>query len=395
MSKITQRIDEISKMKHSEAPTTNYELRTTYNANQKIAIVCDWLVGGGAEKVVEALHKLYPEAPIYTSYATNEWRQKLDGKVVTGYLQYFGRIRKFVPFLRGWWFSHLNLKDYDLIISSSGAEAKFVKNQKPTVHINYCHAPTHYYWDRYDEYLKHPGFPTGFNWLARMGLRLLVEPLRKWDFRAAQQPDVLIANSNFTKAKIKEYYGRDSVVVHPPVEVEKIAKLPQQKRSGFVAAGRQTPYKRIDLAVEACTKLSLPLTVLGDGPENKRLRKLAGPTIVFQSNVAEGELYRALCQAEAFIFPGIDDFGIVAVEALAAGTPVIAYKDGGALDYVVKGKTGEFFTEPTVESLASCLQSFEQSNFDPVSIKKHAEAFSVDAFSLNIKKLVTEQFNQL
>lgn len=133
----------------------------------KVAITHDWLIGGGAERVVEELHQLYPEAPIYTSFATDEWRQKLDGKVVTGYLQHLGKVRKYVPFLRGRWFSHLNLKDYDLIISSSGAEAKYARSSVGTPHVAYIHAPTHYYWDKYEEYLQKPGFPFGLDFRLR------------------------------------------------------------------------------------------------------------------------------------------------------------------------------------------------------------------------------------
>lgn len=167
----------------------------------KVALVCDWLVGGGAEKVVLELHKMFPDAPIYTSYATNEWRQKLNGKVVTSYLQKLGKIRKFIPFLRAWWFSHLNLEEYDLVISSSGAEAKFIRLRSNAKHVAYIHAPTHYYWSRYEQYLKEPGFGS-FDWLARLGLKLLVGPLRKMDYKAAQRPDYLIANSSHIKNEI-------------------------------------------------------------------------------------------------------------------------------------------------------------------------------------------------
>ena len=150
----------------------------------KVAIVHDWLVGGGAERVVFELHNMFPEAPIYTSYCSDEWRAKLDGKVVTGWLQHFGKFRKFLPVLRIWWFTHLKFSGYDLVISSSGAEAKGIRVPKNVVHVNYCHAPTHYYWSRYDEYVAHPGFGI-FDPLARVGLKLLVGPLRRWDFRAA------------------------------------------------------------------------------------------------------------------------------------------------------------------------------------------------------------------
>ncbi len=358
---------------------------------QKVAIVHDWLIGGGAERVVEALHGIYPEAPIYTSYATDEWRRKLDGKVVTGWLQHFGRIRKYVPFLRGLWFSHLDLSEYDLVISSSGAEAKYARASVDTPHIAYIHAPTHYYWDRYEDYLKHPGFPAGFNWLARLGLRLLVGSLRKWDYKAAQRPDILIANSSFTQSKIKQYYGRDSTVIHPPVDIERFTSLPATQRKGFVIAGRQTPYKRIDLAVAACTQLGLPLTVVGAGPEHDKLVRMAGSTISFVTEASDQDVANYLASAEAFLFPGVDDFGIAAVEAMAAGTPVIAYKAGGALDYLIKHKTGLFFSEQKIDNLAAILSKFKLESFDSGIIKQHAEKFSTVEFQKNIKAIIGKE----
>ena len=258
----------------------------------KVAIVHDWLIGGGAERVVMELHKLYPEAPIYTSYSTDEWRRRLDGKVVTGYLQHwpFSKLRKFLPILRIWWFEHLDLRRYDLVISSSGnGEALGVKTPKGTLHINYCHSPTHYYWRHYERYMKRPGFGV-FDPLARLGLRLLIAPLRRWDYKAAQRPDYFIANSTHIQNDIKKYYGRDSTVIHPPVDVERFNVPEQPERIGFVTAGRQVPLKRTDLIVKACTKPGLPLTVVGEGPEHTELVKMAGPSVTFRTGVTDAEM---------------------------------------------------------------------------------------------------------
>lgn len=353
----------------------------------KVAIVHDWLVGGGAELVVEQLHKMYPDAPIYTSYCTPEWRKRLDNKVVTGWLQHFGKIRKFIPILRIWWFTRLKLDGYDLVISSSGAEAKGIKTA--TLHVNYCHAPTHYYWSRYDEYMQHPGFGA-FDWLARFGLKLLVGPLRKWDYKAAQRPDYIIANSTHIQAEVKKYYGRDATVIFPPVYFERFQK-PENKdliRKGFVISGRQTPYKRFDLAIQACTKLNLPLKVIGGGPDNARLRSLAGPSIEFLGRIPDKELEKEFASAEALLFPGLDDFGITPVEAMAAGTPVIAYKAGGALDYVIEEKTGIFFTEQTRDSLIKALYEFESYTFNHSDIQKSAEKFSARTFTNTMVQFV-------
>lgn len=359
---------------------------------QKVAIISDWLVGGGAEKVVQQLHYMFPDAPIYTSYCTPEWREKLNHRVITGPLQGwpFSKLRKFIPLLRIWWFSTLNLKGYDLVISSSGAEAKGVKVPKNALHISYIHAPTHYYWSRYEQYLKNPGFGP-FDWLARIGLKLLAGPLRRWDYKAAQRPDYLIANSIHTQSEIKKYYGRDSTVIHPPVDTKRFSAYHSPSatnRSGFVIAGRQTPYKRIDLAIGACTKLNLSLTVIGHGPDHSRLVDMAGPTIKFATRVTDDELVHYFQSAEAFIFPGTEDFGIVAVEAMAAGTPVIAYAAGGSLDFI-SPETGLFYEEETVESLVTTLEKFDPKDFSDDKIKKSASQFSEENFRKNIEKFIS------
>lgn len=357
----------------------------------KVAIVHDWLIGGGAERVVEELHRMFPDAPIYTSYATKEWQDRLDGKVVTGFLQRwpFSKMRKFLPVLRIWWFSRLKLDGYDLVISSSGAEAKGIQVPEGTVHVNYCHAPTHYYWSRYDEYMEHPGFGP-FDGLARLGLRTLVGPLRKWDYEAAQRPHHIIANSNHIKTEIKKYYGRSSQVIHPPVDVERFKPKDEDHRYSFVITGRQTPYKRFDLAVSAAGQLKVPLKVIGKGPDYTRLTTMAGPSIRFLGYLPNQDVVRHLQTSEAFIFPGVDDFGIAAVEALAAGTPVIAYKAGGALDYIKEGENGVFFEEQTVESLVKAMKKFKPDAYNHKKISKKAENFAPEHFTTKMEKALSK-----
>lgn len=358
----------------------------------RVAIVHDWLYGGGAEKVVEQLHELYPEAPIYTSYCTDEWRVRLDYRVVTGYLQHwpFSRLRKFLPLLRQWWFTRLDLSNYDLIISSTGnGEAKFAKAGSNAKHICYCHTPPHFYWRKYEAYLKNPGFGA-FNWLARLGLKLLVKPLRKRDYQAAQQVDAFIANSSHIQADIKQFYNRDSVVIHPPVNVEKFSsvKRTSSKNAPFVYWGRHVPDKRIDIAITSCNELGLPLTIAGEGVETPRLKKLAGPTITFTDRISDNELLNLAASAKAFIFPSEEDFGIAPVEALAAGLPVIAYKAGGALDYVEEGKTGMFFDEQTAESLSKVLKTFDANKFKTSTLQSKVQEFSTQKFQENFQKLI-------
>lgn len=365
----------------------------------KVAIVCDWLTGiGGAERVVLELHNMYPDAPIYTSQydpKALEWF-KFNGigdiDVRTTWLQKLPKsLKKFLPLLRAWSFSRLDLSDYDLVISSSGAEAKGVKTGPNTTHICYCHSPTHYYWIRSEEYMKNPGFPRGLNWLARAGLKTLIGPLKRWDRRAANKPDLMIANSTHTQAMIKKFYGRDSVVVFPPVEVGrfKLTKKPES-RHGFVIAGRQVPYKRIDLAVEACTELNVPLVVIGNGPEHKRLEKIAGRNVTFLTSVNDHDIVKHFQSALGYIMPNMDDFGIVAVEAMAAGTPVIAYQKGGSLDYLIPGKTGLFFDRQTIGSLRNVLEVAQTKSFDNEAISSHANNFSVASFQTNMRTTINE-----
>lgn len=368
----------------------------------KVAIVHDWLIGGGAEQVVLQLHKMFPDAPIYTSYCTDEWRQKLDNKVVTGFLghPFFGKIRKYVGLLRIWWFTHLDLRGYDLVISSTGnGEAKGIRVPEGTTHICYCHSPTHYYWRHYDQYMRQPGFGA-FDPLARIGLRLLIGPLRRWDRKASRRPDYFVANSTHIQRDIRTYYDRKSEVIFPPIDIARFSAAPVGPREGFVTMGRLAPAKRVDIIVEACTKLSLPLTVIGDGPDYPRLKSLAGPTITFLNKstgtrVSDQDMPNHLAKAEAFIFASFDDFGIAPIEAMATGTPVIAYKAGGALDYIKEGKTGLFFTEQTVESLCGVLESFvKHSSFDQAYIRNYATSYSPEIFTRHMDAFIRNRLGE-
>jgi glycosyltransferase involved in cell wall biosynthesis len=360
----------------------------------KVAIVHDWLIGGGAELVVEQIHKMYPDAPIFTSMCTPKWRKRLDDRVVTGWLGRwpFTKIYKILPLFRMWWFSRLKLQEYDLVISSSGnGEAKFINVPKQTRHIMYCHSPTHFYWRHYQQYLDNPKSGI-FNPLIRLGLKLLVKPLRKMDRKAAQKPDLIIANSTHIKRDIQTYYGRDSVVIHPPVDLSRFTKLHSTNRIGFITVGRQVPYKRIDLIVQACSKLSVPLTVIGRGPEHGKLVNLAGPSVRFLDNASDEQVALELSKAQAFIQASMEDFGITAIEAMASGTPVIALKAGGALDYVIDNKTGLFFDEQNSDSLTTTLASFTHSSFNFSKIRDYASNYSSSIFQKNLLKvLLTKQ----
>jgi len=355
----------------------------------RVAIVHDWLYGGGAELVVEQLHKLYPDAPIFTSYCTNAWRERLDNKVVTGWLQHFGKARRFLTVFRTWWFSSLDLSKYDIVISSTGnGEAKNIRTSKNTLHVCYCHAPTHYYWRHYRSYVEQPGFGLA-NCVVRLVLRAFIRPLRWWDYRAAQRPDHFIANSTHTQEDIKRFYDRDSVVVHPPVYLERFGKQPtDQPREGFISSGRLVPYKRNDIIIAACRKLALPLTIIGDGPDATRLRRRAGPTIRFLGKAPDGVVEAELARAKAFLLAACEDFGVTPVEALASGTPILAYKAGGALDYVIAGKTGDFFETQDEESLMNAMLRFDSKAYDPEELRAFAANFSSERFRSRMREMI-------
>lgn len=355
----------------------------------KVAIVCDWLTGiGGAERVVLALHQMYPEAPIYTSqYDESKIDWFKDADVRTLWLQKLPKsLKKFLPALRAFAFSRLNLSEYDLVISSSGAEAKGVKTGPNTTHICYMHSPTHYYWIRQKEYIENPGFPIGLNWIARIGFRILEKPLKQWDKMAAKRPNYIVTNSNYSKDNIKKIYKRDSVVIHPPVDTERFSGPEPESRHGLVIAGRQTPYKRFDLAIKACNELKIPLVVIGNGPEHKKLEKIAEKNVLFLTQANDTVVKDQFKSALGFIFPNKDDFGIVAVEALAAGTPVVALKEGGSLDYIKDGKNGVFFDKQNVEELKNAIERLLLTKFNNNQIAQGASLFDTNNFKSNFMK---------
>jgi glycosyltransferase involved in cell wall biosynthesis len=360
----------------------------------KIAIVCDWLTNmGGAERVVLALHKAFPDAPIYTSVFTPETMPAFrDLDVRTTYLQKLplplrGKHQLF-PLQRASAFRKLNLREYDIIISSASAEAKAIIKRPGAVHICYCHTPTRYYWSHYKEYVASPGMGP-LNPLVRVALPTLVTMMRKIDLRAVAGVDYFIANSSAVAGRIAKYYDHDSKVIYPPVDMTRFRELDiTGPRKGFVVVGRQVPYKRFDLAVEACNKLGLPLTLYGTGPDHKRLKSLAGPTIRFVEGASDKQIAAALTKAAGYIFPQEEDLGITQLEPIAAGCPVIAFAKGGALDVVVDGKTGIFFKKQTPESLAEALERFATLKFVPKVLQAHAENYSEERFVREMQEFV-------
>ncbi len=361
----------------------------------KVAIVCDWLTNvGGAEKVLLAVHEMFPKAPIYTSQYNPkgiDWFK--DADVLTGKLQKIpSKLRRLIPMMRQKYFEKLDLSDYDLVISVTGAEAKAIKCGPNTTHICYCHVPTQYYWQMYDDYVKNPGFGI-FNPIVRICFKAFVKPLKKADFAAAQRPDYFVTISSYAADMIKKYYKREATVIAPPVETNKFPYIKDATRDGFVNFSRQVSWKRQDLAIKACIKAGKKLTIIGGGPEHKRLVKEANGSrlITFKPTLNSDEIAKELAHAEAFIFPSMEPFGIAPVEALSAGCPVIAYAQGGALDYIKDGINGAFFEQQTVASLEKAIKIFDGSKYDRKVIAKSAQDFDVKNFKDKLQKFIDEK----
>ena len=413
----------------------------------KVALVCDWLTElGGAEKVLLAFHEMYEDAPIYTSqYRPRKahWFKGMD--VRTGWLQLFPAwSRRLIVPLRQHFFAHLDLSEYDLIISVTGADAKFI--QPRGKHICFCHVPTQYYWGKYHEYLKNPGFGP-LNPLIRPIFRKIAPRLRQRDFLASQKTDQFITISQFAKQEIEAFYKREAKVISPPVNIgvftqavdnyntkkgksqmkkshnkaiksnksqdkkseqkfctklenvenlSVLAKIIAKHPNGFyLNFSRQVNWKRLDLIIKACKKLDLDLVLIGSGPENSRLKTLAKGfnKISFVKALPQSDLAVFASLAKAFIFPSEEPFGIAPVEALAAGCPVIAYKGGGALDFIQDGKNGLFFEAQTESSLAKALKKFDQGKVKlntPVKISQSVKRFATQTFKKKFKQEVKD-----
>ena len=371
------------------------------NSKPKVAIVADWLTNmGGAENVVLAMHEAFPDAPIYTStYVPEKMPTFKNLDVRTTYLQNLPRVlkklHKFFPTLRVKAFQKLDLSEYDIILSSSSAEAKQVRKTRPgQIHICYCHTPIRYYWSHYQEYKQDPGFGK-LNWLVRLAMPLIVPGQKKADFEAAQKVDMFIANSAEVQKRIQKYYKKPSTILHPPVNVARFT--PSRTRGDYyVALGRQVPYKRIDLAVQAAARLNLPLKVYGSGSEHEKLVAMAGPTVEFYTDrfgdASDTAVTEALNSARGYIFPAEEDFGIVQVEALAAGAPVISYARGGTLDIVQDGVSGVLFNEQTVDSLVEAIKKAESQTFMPATLQRKAKRFEQSMFIAKLRRIVASEY---
>jgi glycosyltransferase involved in cell wall biosynthesis len=357
----------------------------------RIALVHDDLTQrGGAERVVVALHQLWPEAPIFTSVYDPEatFSEFKTADVRTSFMQGLpgaasARYNKLFLPLYPRAFESLDLRGYDVVLSHGTRFAHGVITGPETCHIHYCHTPARFAW-RYQEYIEEGGFGQA----ARAALPPIIHKLRQWDYVAAQRPDFYFGNSRNIVKRIATFYKRDAEVLYPPVATERFTPVENPSADYFLVVSRLVAYKRVDLAIEACNKIGAKLKVVGTGPDLERLKSLAGPTVEVLGRVPDGQVESLFSNCRAFLFPGEEDFGIAPVEAMAAGRPVVAFGAGGALETIVEGESGTFFSEPTADSLAQALQRIDAISIDPARLCAHAERFNGAAFERRLKILI-------
>ena len=350
----------------------------------RIALVHDYFVQmGGAERVAEAMHDSFPSAPIYTTVALPQSLPKRlrAADIRTSPMQRLPAMdRRFRHYFMLYPFAveHFDLSAYDLIFSSSSGYAKGVRRRRNAIHVCYCHTPMRWIW-RYDDYVAREGFGK----MARVSLPFFLWGLRKWDLRASQQPNYYIANSRVVANRIKAIYGREAFVIPPPIDVNRF-HMSNETDDYYLVLSRLMPYKRIDLAIEACKRMNRRLIVIGDGPDRARLEKLADDRIEFLGRQPDGIVNYYAARCRALLFPGEEDFGMAPLEANAAGRPVIAYRGGGAIETVEEGKTGVFFDQPDSRTLANAIEEFESLKWDQYTLRWHAEKFDRTVFAFRV-----------
>jgi glycosyltransferase involved in cell wall biosynthesis len=356
----------------------------------RIALVHDSLTQlGGAERVVDSFHDIYPNAPLFVLVFDKKLKPYFaDFKVISSPLQYLysiiPRLQYYLPFvpcaLR-----QFDFKEFDVILSSSSAWAKGIRVPKNTVHINYCHTPARFLWLEEKSYVGDE-LPL---WLqpGKYVLRAMLAGFRAWDYKAAQRVDFFIANSETTRKRIERYYHRTSVVIPPYVDTGMFYPT-VDKENYFLLAGRLQHHKRADIVIHAFNKLKLSLKIAGSGRALEKLRKIAGPTIEFLGRVDDDELRDLYSGAKALLYPQEEDFGIMPLEAMACGTPVIAYGKGGALETIVPDVTGVFFESQTPESVIDAIGRFQQMHFSSEDMFDRAQEFSKGKFERQIREFV-------
>lgn len=354
----------------------------------KIAVVHDYFTQmGGAEKVAEELYNMLPGADLFATVALRDKMPESlrDVPVRTSWMQRLPKLDKlyrlYFP-LYPFAVSSLDLSGYDLIVSSSSGYVKGVRADLSAIHVCYCHTPMRWVWS-FDSYSSRESFGGGI----RAILRTLIHGLRLWDEGAARQPDHFVANSQAVAHRIKRAYDRYSEVIVPPIAIDRF-QLSTEQDDFYVVLARLVPYKRLDLAVSAFTRLKKRLVVIGTGPALEKLKAEAGPTVEFVGRVSDHEVERYVSRCRALIFPGEEDFGMAPVEVAAAGRPTIAFRAGGAIETIVENVTGIFFDEQTTESLMEAVTRFERQQWSPHVIRRHAEGFSREVFRARFAKFL-------
>lgn len=363
----------------------------------RIAIVHDHLnQWGGAERVISALHEIYPQAPIYTVVADPKLvaEHLPDADVRTSGLQSWPlavkKLRWYLPFIPAA-LEQLDLRGYDIVLSSSSAYAKGIITQPDTKHVCYCHTPTRYLWN--DTHVYQDDLPVGR--AVKSFLPLYLKRMRLWDRLAADRVDHFVANSNFIRERIQKYYNKPSEVIYPPVEINRFQPVENSERGDyFLSVGRLRPYKKVDVLIEAFNKLGYHLKIIGTGDEMKRLQRLARGNIEFLGYISDAEKSELMSRAQAFLHPQEEDFGITAVESLAAGTPVLAYGRGGAEETVQPGVNGEYFGTQTAEGVIDVVRHFDINKYDPHKIRETAQRFDRKRFQNEIRELVWDIYSQ-
>ncbi len=355
----------------------------------KIALVHDYLSqDGGAEAVLRTISKMWPEAPIFVLFYDPKKSHPYfkDKDIYLSPMHHYPLIKQFYKWylpMMPYATEELDLRDFDVVISSTSAFAKGIITHPGTLHISYCHTPTRYLWSEKNSYISEMKYPVVLQKLAAP----ILHRLRNWDQAAAQRVDVFVANSKLVAGRIKKYYGAPSTVVYPPVEVEKFNSS-ETIGNYYLAGGRLVPYKRFDLIVQAFTRLKIPLKIFGEGPMYGSLKRMAGPNIEFLGRVSDEAKAKLYAEAICYIHPQEEDFGITAVEAQAAGTPVIAWGKGGATETVKDGETGIYLDEQSWEELAGTVINFDRSRFNPEKIRANAEKFNTSIFEQKFRALV-------
>lgn len=377
-------------MEQSRLFHKRYAARTVAETVLKLALVCSWLNQyGGAERVLEAIHALYPDAPVYTSiYAPaslpasyRQWDIRVS--FLNRLPLIHTRHQLFLPFYP-LAFQSFDLRGYDVILSVTSAFAHGINKPAGARHLCYCLTPARFLW-QYREYVEN----ESVNGTARRLLPALIGSLREWDYRAAARVDEFIAISHAVEGRIASAYGRHACLIYPPVDVSSFNVLPRSEVGDYyLIVSRLIPYKRIDIAIQAFNRLGLPLVIAGDGRDRARLEKLAHSNIKFLGRISDTERRDLMARCRAFVFPGEEDFGIAPIEANAAGRPVIAYAGGGALDTIREGMNGALFHPATAGALAACIESFDAGCFQASAMRAHAEQYDTGVFSRALQKVL-------